>query len=273
MHDGGDAAHAVEEAGLQPGQGGELPARGGRRADAGERHGDRHQQAAPGQHQGGDRVGRRRSRAATSSGPAMASVAAGIQRANRPSTASTRSTTTAASSAGVPGAQHRRAGGEQAGERVGAQAPPRGGAGLEGGPLGQHRQAGAQHGQDGEADERQRRAGRRVGRQLWRQRRLQGGAGTGGLPDGERNAGQAERHHRKGVAPAEFRLLAHPGARGDLGVVHARHVADAATNDSPTATQGGAARQPADGAHPHAHGRTRAVVPGVPHMFVFVLGF
>ena len=98
QHDGGDAAHAVEEARLQPRQRQELAARGGRRADAGSAiatgtsspHSDQHERRPA------DRPAARP--APPAAGRRSASVAAGSQRANRPSSASMRSTTVAVSS-------------------------------------------------------------------------------------------------------------------------------------------------------------------------------
>ena len=80
QHDGGDAADPVEEAGLQPRQREELAARGGRGADAGHRHADRHQHAG----QPSTRAANGSAQSAASStriGPATAKLAAGIQRA------------------------------------------------------------------------------------------------------------------------------------------------------------------------------------------------
>ena len=97
QHDGGDAAHAVEETRLQPRQSQELVARGGGGADACRGHRDRDQQAAQNQHKRADRIGQQRS-------DGHQQRAGNRQRRGRqparesPSSASIRSTTIAVSS-------------------------------------------------------------------------------------------------------------------------------------------------------------------------------
>ena len=92
QHDGGDAPHPIEEAGLQPRQRQELTARRRRRAQAGRGHRDRDQKPAQHQHERGQRIGRQRGEGHQQRTDDR-QCGAGSQRAKRPSSASMRSTT------------------------------------------------------------------------------------------------------------------------------------------------------------------------------------
>ena len=150
QHDGGDAAHAVEEARLQPRQRQELAARRGRRADTRRRHRDRDQQAAQNQHERADRIGQQR-------GERHQQRAADRQRSGRqPAGVQPVQRLDAVHDdrgqlAGVVRAQPRRAGMQQARQRVGPQPPPRRRPRIERGALGRNRRGRAQHGEHREA--------------------------------------------------------------------------------------------------------------------------
>ena len=140
QHDGGDAAHAVEEARLQPRQRQELAARGRRGADTGRRHRDRDQQAAQHQHQRADRIGQQR-------GERHQQRAGDRQRGGRqpageqPVQRLDPIHDDRGQLAGVVSAQQRRAGVQQARQRVGPQPPPRRRPRIESGALGSDRAA------------------------------------------------------------------------------------------------------------------------------------
>ncbi len=89
--------------------------------------------------------------AATSTGPAIASTEAGNQRANSPSSASIRSTTIAVKLARMLRAKLRRAGMQQARQRIAAQPPAGRCAGVEGRAVGSDGTERAEQCQQGEA--------------------------------------------------------------------------------------------------------------------------
>ena len=157
QHDGGDAAHAVEEARLQPGERQELAARGCGGADAGSGHRERHQQARTGP--GSAPASRSASRAAS----ATSSRAGDRQhRSRKPAGEQPVQRLDAihhgrGQFAGMVGAQLRRAGMKQPGQRVAAQPTPRRRAGVEGRAIGSDRQGRPQQRQHDECRQRQRR--------------------------------------------------------------------------------------------------------------------
>ena len=240
--DGGDAAHAVEETRLQMASAANWRLRGDatrrcrtapwRPAPAGR------SRPAPGR-----RPGRRTGPPpAPASGAALARMAAGIQRANSPSTASMRSTTMLASSTEW---RPRSSDGPAASRRVSASVRRRRRA------VAPASKAACSASTDSPARSTASTAkpassGSGLRARGGRQRRLQGEAGAPGLADGERAAGQAERDDRQGTAPPHPGLLAHPGTGCSFRLGHARDVAETWKIDRPgTRREGGL--QPAAG--------------------------
>ena len=154
---------------------------------------------------------------ATSSGPMIASAAAGSQRAWRPSSASMRSTTVAVSS---PVCWVRSRAGpalQQARQRVGAQPPPRRGSRVEGGAFSGDRQRRARQREQRKARQQRKSVARLAGQRAGEQHR-----GAPGLAHASRCAERAEQHHRPGCPAAGAPLATQPSARccPDLARLH-----------------------------------------------------
>ena len=143
QHDGGDTPHPIEEARLQPRQRQELAARRRRRAQAGGGHRDRDQQPAQHQHERGQRIGRQsgeRHQQRTDDRQCRGRQPAGVQAIQRLDAIHHGR----GQLAGVLGAKPRRAGMQQARQRIGPQPPPCRRSRVEGGAFGGDRQRRAQ---------------------------------------------------------------------------------------------------------------------------------
>ena len=203
--DGGDAAHAVEETRLQPRQRQELAARGGRGADTCRRHRDRDQQAAQNQHKRADRIGQQRS-------DGHQQRAANRQRSGRqPARVKPIQCLDAIHDdrgqlAAVVSAQPRRAGMQQARQRVGSQPPPRRRPRIESAALGSNRCGRAQHGEHREAPQQCNRVVGMPGQGAGEQHRH-----APGLAHGHCRVQQAEQHNRPYRPAANAPLLTQPG--------------------------------------------------------------
>ena len=160
QHDGGDAAHPVEEARLQPRQRQELAARRRRRAEAGGGHRDRDQQPAQHQHERRQRIGRQSGEGhqqRTDDRQCGGRQPAGVEAVQRLDAIHHGR----GQLAGVLGAKPRRAGMQQARQRIGPQPPPRRRSRIEGGAFGGDRQRRAQQREQRKArQQRKRVAGR-----------------------------------------------------------------------------------------------------------------
>ncbi len=198
QHDGGDPAHAVEEARLQPGERQELAARGRRGADTRGRHRDRHQQPAQDQHQPRQAIGQQRGK--RHQGRAGNREHRGRQPAGeQPVQRLDPIDHDRGQFARMLRAQQRRAGMQQARQRIAAQPPPRRRTGIERRAVGRHREPRPQQRQH-----RERRQRRRQIRRPAAQRGREHTRGTIGLADRQRGARQPAEHDR----PRRARALA-----------------------------------------------------------------
>ncbi len=139
QHDGGDTPYPIEEAGLQPRQRQELTARRRRRTQAGRGHRDRDQKPAQHQHECRQRIGRQSGEGhqqRTDDRQCGSRQPAGVEAIQRLDAIHHGR----GHLAGVLGAKPRRAGLQQARQRIGPQPSPRRGSRVEGGAFSGDRQ-------------------------------------------------------------------------------------------------------------------------------------